>query len=146
LSTNGATIPSWGRPALKPETRDALLGAIRERHVRLLAPLAFVSPRIVAVIADGSAPADPTSTGLANSLPYSWAEQAERRNRSAWGAPFFIPVGIRPSAELAGMINANRENVNRCLRHWQRQGIIDIDKRWIIILQLEVLRTIAGHS
>jgi CRP/FNR family cyclic AMP-dependent transcriptional regulator len=60
-------------------------------------------------------------------------------------------AGVKPKlsllqTELAGMINANRENVNRCLRHWQRQGIIDIDKRWIIILQLEVLRTIAGHS
>ena len=27
--------------------------------------------------------------------------------------------------ELAGMINATRETVNRCLRNWQRQGIID---------------------
>jgi CRP/FNR family cyclic AMP-dependent transcriptional regulator len=60
-------------------------------------------------------------------------------------------LGVKPKlslsqTELAGMINANRENVNRCLRHWQRQGIIDLDKRWIIILQLEVLCTIAGHS
>ena len=60
-------------------------------------------------------------------------------------------AGVKPKlsllqTELAGMINANRENVNRCLRHWQRQGIIDLDKRWIIILQLEVLCTIAGHS
>jgi site-specific DNA recombinase len=46
-----------------------------ERHVRLLAPLAFVSPRIVAAIADSSAPADLTVTGLAKALPYSWAEQ-----------------------------------------------------------------------
>jgi hypothetical protein len=48
-----------------------------ERHVRLLAPLAFVSPRIVAVIADSSARADLTVTGLAKALPYSWAEQVE---------------------------------------------------------------------
>jgi len=36
-----------------------------ERHVRLLAPLAFVSPRIIAAIVDGTAPADLTVTGLA---------------------------------------------------------------------------------
>ena len=46
-----------------------------ERHIRLLAPLAFVSPRIIAAIVDGTAPADLTVTGLARALPYSWAEQ-----------------------------------------------------------------------
>jgi len=88
--------------ALKPESRDALLTAIAkarswiddirlgrvgsfleiagregrgERHIRLLAPLAFVSPRIVAAIAGGTAPAPLTVTGLAKALPYSWAEQ-----------------------------------------------------------------------
>src|SRR5665811_2528600 len=41
----------------------------------LLAPLAFVSPRIITAIVDGTAPADLTVTGLAKALPYSWAEQ-----------------------------------------------------------------------
>jgi site-specific DNA recombinase len=90
------------RPGLKSENRDALLTAIAkargwvddirlgrmasfaeiakregqgDRHIRLLAPLAFVSPRIIAAIVDGSAPADLTVTGLARALPYSWAEQ-----------------------------------------------------------------------
>jgi hypothetical protein len=45
-----------------------------ERHIRLLAPLAFVSPRIIAAIARGTAPAYLTVTGLAKALPYSWAE------------------------------------------------------------------------
>jgi hypothetical protein len=49
--------------------------AVGERHIRLLAPLAFLSPRIIAVIADGAAPADFTVTSLAKALPYSWAEQ-----------------------------------------------------------------------
>jgi site-specific DNA recombinase len=89
-------------PAMKASSRDALLAAIAkargwvedmrsgrptsfaeiaqeegqvERHIRLLAPLAFLSPRIVASIADGTAPADLTVTGLAKALPYSWAEQ-----------------------------------------------------------------------
>jgi site-specific DNA recombinase len=92
------------KPAMKTESRDALLTAIAkarrwiddirlgriasfaeiaerevqgERHIRLLAPLAFVSPRIVAAIVDGTAPADLTVTGLARALPYSWAEQEQ---------------------------------------------------------------------
>jgi hypothetical protein len=87
---------------MKPETRDALLTAIAkarawidgirlgqlgsfseiaeregqgERRIRQLAPLAFLSPRIIAAIAKGTAPADLTITGLAKALPYSWAEQ-----------------------------------------------------------------------
>ncbi|MGA7323004.1 MAG: recombinase family protein [Rhodomicrobium sp.] len=90
---------------MKPESRDALLTAIAkarswiddirfgrvgsfleiarregrgERHIRLLAPLAFVAPRIVAAIAAGTAPADLTVTGLAKALPYSWAEQEKK--------------------------------------------------------------------
>jgi site-specific DNA recombinase len=100
-------------PALKPETRDAVLGAIAkarawiadlvehrvvsiaeiaaregkaERHIRLLAPLAFVSPRIIAALIDGTAPADLTVTGLARALPYSRAEQ-ERQIGLALGEP-----------------------------------------------------------
>ena len=46
-----------------------------ERYIRLLAPLAFASPRIIAAILDGTAPADLTVTGLAKALAYSWAEQ-----------------------------------------------------------------------
>jgi site-specific DNA recombinase len=51
-----------------------------ERHIRLLTPLAFLSPRIVSAILDGTAPADLTLTNLGRMLPYSWAEQ-ERRTR-----------------------------------------------------------------
>jgi CRP/FNR family transcriptional regulator, cyclic AMP receptor protein len=48
--------------------------------------------------------------------------------------------------ELAGMINATRENVNRCLRNWQRQGIVDVSERWITLLQRDLLETIVeGH-
>jgi site-specific DNA recombinase len=54
-----------------------------ERHIRLLAPLAFVSPRIVSAFLDGTAPADLTSTKLARALPYSWAEQERRVGTSA---------------------------------------------------------------
>ena len=101
----GIVHAPYTEPAMKPESRDALLAAITkargwiddirvgaigsfaeiaereaqgERHIRLLAPLAFLSPRIIAAIVDGTAPADLTVTGLAKALPYSWAEQEER--------------------------------------------------------------------
>ena len=93
--------------SLNTEARDALLGAIAkarlwiddlvegrvgsfseigvregkvERHIRLLAPLAFVSPRIVSEIFDSVAPADLTVTGLAKRLAFSWAEQENYRS------------------------------------------------------------------
>jgi site-specific DNA recombinase len=49
-----------------------------ERHIRLLLPLAFLSPRIVSAVLDGTAPADLTITALARALPWSWAEQERR--------------------------------------------------------------------
>ena len=81
---------------MRPENRDALLTAIAkargwiddirvgaigsfaevaereaqgERHIRLLAPLAFLSPRIIAAIVDGTAPADLTVTGVPKACP-----------------------------------------------------------------------------
>jgi site-specific DNA recombinase len=49
-----------------------------ERHIRMLAPLAFVSPRIITAIIAGTAPAGLTITALARALPYSWVEQERR--------------------------------------------------------------------
>jgi hypothetical protein len=50
-----------------------------ERHIRHLAPLAFVSPRIVEAIANGSAPADLTVTSLTSALPRSWTKQEKEK-------------------------------------------------------------------
>jgi CRP/FNR family transcriptional regulator, cyclic AMP receptor protein len=41
--------------------------------------------------------------------------------------------------ELAEMSGASRENVNRCLREWQRRGILQLKNRWTIILKPEAL-------
>jgi DNA invertase Pin-like site-specific DNA recombinase len=49
-----------------------------ERHIRLLLPLAFLSPRIVSALLDATAPASLTITALARGLPRSWAEQERR--------------------------------------------------------------------
>ena len=51
---------------------------LAERHVRFLAPLAYLSPRVIQAIAAGRAPADLTVTRLARNLPLTWAEQEEQ--------------------------------------------------------------------
>jgi site-specific DNA recombinase len=87
------------QPTLGPEARDAILlaaakarvwiddlasGRIQsfaeiarsegkvERHIRLLAPLAFLPPGSVAAIADGTFRQDVTVTTLARVVPYLW--------------------------------------------------------------------------
>ncbi|MDQ6869651.1 MAG: recombinase family protein [Pseudomonadota bacterium] len=101
-AVKGIVHAPCAKPAMRPESRDALLTAIAkargwvddirlgriasfagiaereaqgERHIRLLTPLAFLSPRIIAAIVDGTAPTDLTVSGLAKALPYSWIEQ-----------------------------------------------------------------------
>jgi ParB-like chromosome segregation protein Spo0J len=46
-----------------------------ERHIRFLAPLAFVSPRVVVAIAEGSLAGHLNATKLVKSMDCSWAEQ-----------------------------------------------------------------------
>jgi site-specific DNA recombinase len=50
---------------------------LAERHVRFLAPLAYLSPRVIEAIAEGRAPGELTVTRLARNLPLSWTEQEE---------------------------------------------------------------------
>ncbi len=45
-------------------------------------------------------------------------------------------------SELAAMAGGTRENVNRCLREWQRRGILELKQRWTIIREPEALRQI----
>jgi site-specific DNA recombinase len=94
--------PSANGPTLTPDARDSLLSSIAkarlwiddmtsekvksfddiarkekkvERHIRLLAPLAFVAPSIVQSIIDGTAPINLTVTELAKSSVHSWRRQ-----------------------------------------------------------------------
>jgi len=87
------------KPTLKQETRDAILlavakarawiddiasGCVRsfaeiaeregkvERHIRLLTLLAFIPPRTLAAIIDGTGPHDVTVTTLAQAVPNRW--------------------------------------------------------------------------
>jgi site-specific DNA recombinase len=99
LSVKGVLHQPETKPTLKPETRDAILsprhsarswiedvvsGRVQsfaeiaeregkvERHIRLLTPLAFLPPRTLAAIIDGTDPHDSTVTALAQAVPYRW--------------------------------------------------------------------------
>jgi DNA invertase Pin-like site-specific DNA recombinase len=98
-SVKGVLHQPAAKPTLKHETRDAILLAIAkarswiydlvsgrigtfaeiaerqgkvESHIRLLTPLAFIPPRTLAAIIDGTGPHDATVTALAQSIPYRW--------------------------------------------------------------------------
>jgi CRP/FNR family transcriptional regulator, cyclic AMP receptor protein len=49
-------------------------------------------------------------------------------------------------SELAEMSGGTRERVNRCLREWQRQGILELKDRWTIILKPDVLRDLSKSA
>jgi CRP/FNR family transcriptional regulator, cyclic AMP receptor protein len=49
-------------------------------------------------------------------------------------------------SELAEMAGGTREKVNRCLRDWQRQGIIELKNRWTIIRKPEALQALVEST
>jgi site-specific DNA recombinase len=98
-SVKGVVHQPEAKPMLKQETRDAILLAVAkarfwidgiasgdvqsfagiakregkvERHIRLLTPLAFIPPRTLAAVMEGTGPHDATVTALAQAVPYRW--------------------------------------------------------------------------
>jgi CRP/FNR family transcriptional regulator, cyclic AMP receptor protein len=45
--------------------------------------------------------------------------------------------------ELANMVGSTRESVNRCLRNWQRRGIVQISEGSIVVMNQDALEDIA---
>ena len=48
--------------------------------------------------------------------------------------------------ELAEMVGATRENVNRCLRDWHRRGLVKLQDGWTVIPNTEKLRDLLGQE
>lgn len=48
--------------------------------------------------------------------------------------------------DLANMIGGSRENVNRCLRGWQKAGVIELKDGWILIPDRDALLRLAAAS
>jgi len=70
---------AWVDAILSDPTETFETIAAREgrsaRYIKLLAPLAYVSPRLIEALADGCPIAELTVTALAKSLPLAWAKQ-----------------------------------------------------------------------
>ena len=49
-------------------------------------------------------------------------------------------------SELGNMVGAARESVNKCLRNWQRHGIIDMKGSLITIANRAALEDLAEHG
>ena len=72
---------SWMDAVLAGKTASfdeiAAAEGFAERHVRRLVPLAFLSPKIIQAIADGTAPAGLTVSNLTQALPHAWTAQEQ---------------------------------------------------------------------
>ena len=79
LLTAIARSKNWVAAVLKDPAKDfATIAAhenLSDRYIRLLAPLAYLSPRIIEAIAEGRAPGSLTLASLARNLPLRWADQ-----------------------------------------------------------------------
>jgi site-specific DNA recombinase len=77
--TSSSSTRSHGAWIAKIASFDDIAAAenLAERHVRRLAPLAFLSPRIIEAIADGAAPAGLTVSRLTQTLPHAWSAQEQ---------------------------------------------------------------------
>ena len=58
-------------------------------------------------------------------------------------APRKTPIIHYSQRELANMVGGTRESVNRCLRNWQRNGIVQITEGSIIITNRPALEQMA---
>ena len=76
-----AQLGSWMDAVLAGKTAsfDEIASAegLAERHIRRLVPLAFLSPKIIQAIADGTAPAGLTVSCLTQALPHVWTAQEQ---------------------------------------------------------------------
>jgi CRP/FNR family transcriptional regulator, cyclic AMP receptor protein len=48
--------------------------------------------------------------------------------------------------ELASMVGGTRESVNKCLRKWQGDGIVQVSESWIAITDRAALEGLAEHG
>jgi len=80
-------------------------------------------------------------------LPVRLARLLLRLTEAAPGSPDRPLKKLSQSqSELASMIGNTRENVNRCLRKWQKADLISLQDGWLIIDDREALEEIADSD
>lgn len=77
-------------------------------------------------------------------LPVRLAKVLLRTAAAPGAARAANPKVALSQRELGNMIGGTRESVNRCLRDWQRRGIIRLAKGWIILEDTAALTELAG--
>jgi CRP/FNR family cyclic AMP-dependent transcriptional regulator len=58
------------------------------------------------------------------------------------GAHDDVRIGLT-QRELGNIVGMTRESVNKCLRDWQRSGIVRIDGNEIVIVKRDALEDVA---
>jgi CRP-like cAMP-binding protein len=76
-------------------------------------------------------------------LPARLAKVLVSRASAASGGADELPFS---QSDLAKTIGASREHVNRCLRDWQRRGIVDVSGGRVSIRAMAAIQTLAGHE
>lgn len=77
-------------------------------------------------------------------LPARLARLVIRLTEAAPGSPEKPLKKLSQSqSELAGMIGNTRENVNRCLRRWQKAELVTLRDGWLIIDKRDALEDLA---
>jgi CRP/FNR family cyclic AMP-dependent transcriptional regulator len=81
-----------------------------------------------------------TDIGLSH-LPARLAKTILSRTSDGTGAASRIGVS---QSDLAGMVGSSRESVNRTLRQWHQQGLLELKDGWITILGRDALAALAA--
>ncbi|MEX2375446.1 MAG: Crp/Fnr family transcriptional regulator [Dehalococcoidia bacterium] len=80
------------------------------------------------------------------SLPARLAKALLRAAGGAGGRPAGRSRTSLSQTELANVVGSSRENVNRHLRRWQDEGVIELRGGWIVLLDAEAISRIAPDA
>lgn len=139
-ASRSATAETVEPSAVLALQRTAFLGFLRahpESAIRMLGTLATHVRRLSQLVDDAY------HLGLEERLAKRLLDLAALHG-TTHGNVVDIAVPLTQS-ELAGMLGATRESVNKLLRWYSSKGLIEVSRNQIRILQLDVLRRRAGE-
>ena len=60
--------------------------------------------------------------------------------------PAGVRIGVRlPQAELGELVGATRESINKQMRAWSEQGLVEVDRGFITIVDEDALESVARY-
>lgn len=125
-------------------TNVELLAIDRRDAVQFIAARPEVGMRLLALVCSKLRASDERAADMAFSdLSARLAKALLRRIVSSTGSPPRPRVSLS-QGEIARIVGASREAVNRQLSAWQRRGLIEVHDGWIVLLRNEEIAGIAG--